>query len=202
MERIYLILDREGQAIAQAVLESPRITEVMQLRLTDEETDIDFMEIGEVQCIGLDNSSVSIRGEVTLQRGERLVIKPSTTLGAEARENLRIQTNFESVMYPVTGYWKGQRLIRGLDLSCGGIAFFAAQTLENGEIVQIVLPVTDSPLLLCTRILRELPSGDRMPLYAARFVDLCQDEEFAIRAAVFSIQVSKPRRKKMSDLDD
>ena len=201
MERIYLILNKEGQALAQAVLESPRITEVMQLRLMDEETDINFLEIGEVQCIGLDNSSVSIRGVVTMQRGERLVIKPGATLGAEARENLRIQTNFESVMYPVTGYWKGQRRIKGLDLSCGGIAFFAAEPLQNGEIVEIVLPVTDSPLLLHTRILRELPSKEKMPLFAARFVDLCLDEEFLIRKAVFSIQVSKPRRKKMEDLD-
>ena len=52
MERIYLILDSNGQALAQAVLESPRITEVVQLRLTDE-TDVDFMQVGEIQCIGL-----------------------------------------------------------------------------------------------------------------------------------------------------
>ena len=201
MERIYLILNKEGQALAQAVLESPRITEVMQLRLMDEETDINFMEVSEVQCIGLDNSSVSIRGIVTMQRKDRLVIKPGATLGAEARENLRIQTNFQSVMYPVSGYWKGQRPITGLDLSCGGVAFFSAQSLENGEIVEIVLPVTDSPMLLHTRILRELPSKENTPLYAGRFVDLCQDEEFLIRKAVFSIQVSRPRRKKMEDLD-
>ena len=195
MERIYLILNSEGQALAQAVLESPRITEIMQLRLTDDETDINFLEVGEVQCIGLDNSSVSMRGVVTMQRGERLVIKPSATLGAEARENLRIQTTFDSVMYPLTGYWKGQRKIKGHDLSCGGIAFRTEQQLKNGEVVELVLPVTDSPLILRTRVLRELPSND-IPLYAARFVDLCQDEEFLIRKAVFSIQVSRPRAKK------
>ena len=196
MERIYLILNKEGQALAQAVLESPRITEIMQLRLTDDETDINFLEVGEVQCIGLDNSSVSMRGVVTMQRGERLVIKPSATLGAEARENLRIQTSFESVMYPLTGYWKGQRKIKGHDLSCGGIAFHTTEPIKNGEVVELVLPVTDSPLILRTRVLRELPTNDPMPLYAGRFVDLCQDEEFLIRKAVFSIQVSRPRAKK------
>ena len=36
MERLYLILDSAGGALAQAVLESPRITEVVQLRLTEE----------------------------------------------------------------------------------------------------------------------------------------------------------------------
>ena len=60
MERLYLILDGTGQALAQAVLESPRITEVVQLRLT-EETELDFLQVGEIQCIGLDNGSASMR---------------------------------------------------------------------------------------------------------------------------------------------
>ena len=68
MERLYLILDSNGQALAQAVLESPRITEVVQLRLT-EETDLDFLQVGEIQCIGLDNNSASMRGVVTMPRG-------------------------------------------------------------------------------------------------------------------------------------
>ena len=194
MERLYLILDKTGHALAQAVLESPRITEVVQLRLT-EETEVDFLRVGEIQCIGLDNGSASMRGEVTMQRGERLVIRPGAMLGAEARENLRIQTDFESVMYPITGYWKGQRHIKGHDLSCGGVAFHTAQAVKVGEVVQIVLPVTDSPLLLRTRILRKLNTDEPDPLYAARFVDLCLDEEVAIRKAVFSIQVSRPKPK-------
>ena len=187
MERLYLILDGTGQALAQAVLESPRITEVVQLRLT-EETELDFLQVGEIQCIGLDNGSASMRGD-------RLVIRPGAMLGAEARENLRIQTDFESVMYPITGYWKGQRHIKGHDLSCGGVAFHTAQAVKVGEVVQIVLPVTDSPLLLRTRILRKLNTDEPDPLYAARFVDLCLDEEVAIRKAVFSIQVSRPKPK-------
>lgn len=194
MERLYLILNNTGEALAQAVLESPRITEVVQLRLT-EETDLDYRELGELQFIGLDNGSASLRGVVTMQRGERLVVRPGAILGEEARENLRIQTSFESVMYPVTGYWKGQKAIRGHDLSCGGVAFYTTQPVKVGEVVQIVLPVTDSPLLLHTRVLRELPSKRPEPLYAARFVDLCLDEEFMIRKAVFSIQVSRPRPK-------
>ena len=194
MERIYLILDKDGVALAQAVLESPRITEIVQLRLT-KEMELDFVQLGEIQCIGLDNSTASLRGTVTMQRGERLVVRPTATLGEEARENLRIQTDFESVMYPITGYWKGQMAIRGHDLSCGGVAFHTQQPLKAGETVEIVLPVTDSPMLLNTRILRELNTNDPWPLYAARFINLCLDEEFAIRKAVFSIQVENPRPK-------
>lgn len=194
MEQIYLILDGKGTTLAQAVLESPPRSEMMQLRLT-EEPSIDFVQIGEVQCIGLDNGAASKRGVVTIQRGDRLVIRPTATLGEEARENLRVPTDFESVMYPITGYWKGQRPIRGHDLSCGGVAFHTDQAMKVGEIVQIVLPVTDNPLLLRTRILRRLETDDPVPLYAARFVDVILDEEITIRKAVFNIQVSNaPKR--------
>lgn len=192
MERIYLILDKNSSPIAQAVLESPPGSEVVQMRLL-QETDVDFVQLGEVLLIGLDNSCTNRRGTVTMQRGERLVIRPGAVLGAEARENLRIKTDFESVMYPVSGRWKGQQPIWGHDLSCGGLAFHTQRELKAGEVVQVVLPVTDEPLLLCLRVLRELPSDDGRHLYASRFVDICLDEEVAIRKAVFNIQVSAPR---------
>ena len=194
MEKLYLILDSEGCPLAQAVLESPPGSEVVQMRLL-QETDEDFTKIGDVQLIALDNNATSKRGVVAMQRGERLVIRPGAVLGAQARENLRIQTDFESVMYPVTGYWKGQRPIRGHDLSSGGLAFHSEKSLKVQEVVQVVLPVTDSPLLLRAKILRDLPTEDPVPLYASRFVDLCLDEEMAIRKAVFSIQVSRPKAK-------
>ena len=194
MERIYLILDKDGNPVAQAVLESPPGSEVVQMRLT-RESDVDFVKLGDVQLIGLENNCVNKRGTVTMQRGERLVIKPGAVLGAEARENLRIKTDFQSFMYPVTGRWKGQRPIKGKDLSCGGVAFHTLQALRPGEVVQVVLPVTDSPLLLRAKVLRELDAEAPDRLYAARFVDLCLDEEMAIRKAVFEIQVSKPRAK-------
>lgn len=195
MERIYLILDKDGNPVAQAVLESPPGSEVVQMRLT-RESDVDFVKLGDVQLIGLENNCVNKRGTVTMQRGERLVIKPGAVLGAEARENLRIKTDFQSFMYPVTGRWKGQRPIWGHDLSCGGLAFHTERALKSNEVVQVVLPVTDSPLLLKLRILRELPTEEPWPLYAGRFVDLCLDEEVMIRKAVFSIQVSRPRAAK------
>lgn len=120
-------------------------------------------------------------------------MRTGAILSAEARQNLRIKTDFESVMYPVTGNWKGQRPIRGHDLSCGGVAFHSERELQPREIVQIVLPVTDEPMVLKTRILRPIPTDEPVPLYASQFVDLILDEEIMIRKAVFSIQVSHPR---------
>ena len=143
MERIYLILDKDGNPVAQAVLESPPGSEVVQM----------------------------------------------------ARENLRIKTDFQSFMYPVTGRWKGQRPIWGHDLSCGGLAFYSeSPALKAGEVVEVVLPVTDEPLLLHLRVLRELNSDrEGLLLYASRFIDICLDEEVSIRKAVFSIQLNAPR---------
>ena len=92
-------------------------------------------------------------------------------------------------MYPVTGWWKGQRAFRAKDLSCGGIAFYSAYPLEDREIVEMVLPVTDSPLIVKTQVIREVNEVGSPPLYAAKFVDLIQDEEALIRKAVFSIQI-------------
>ncbi|MDE7260890.1 MAG: PilZ domain-containing protein [Oscillospiraceae bacterium] len=192
MEKLYLILDSDGSPVEQGVLESPPGMEILQFRLLKDEDDApDISKLGEVQLVGLDDQSQSMRGEIVRQRGNRLAVRPTAKLGKEARENLRIMTNFESVMYPVTGFWKGQRIIRGHDLSCGGLAFYTPQALKDREVVEAVLPVTDQPLVVKMRILRQLPSDNVMPLYASRFVDLCMDEEVFIRKAVFSIQVSR-----------
>ena len=192
MKQLYLILDRDGSPIEQGYLESPPGVEVLQFELLRDEEDLpDLTNHKIVQLIGLDNNSPSMMGEIVRQRGNRLSVKPTARLGVEARENLRILTDFESVMYPVTGFWKGQRYIKGHDLSCGGLAFHTYESLKDREIVEAVLPVTDEPLVVKMRILRQLPTEEEIPLYAARFVDLCMDEEFFIRKAVFSIQVSR-----------
>ena len=161
MDKLYLILDRDGSPVEQGVLESPPGTEMLQFRLVkDEDEAPDLTGLGEIQLVGLDDRAPSVRGEIVRQRGNRLAVRP-----------------------------KGQVSIQGHDLSCGGLAFHCAQPLKDREIVEAVLPVTDEPLVVRMRILRMLPTEDSVPLYAARFVDLCMDEEVFIRKAVFSIQV-------------
>lgn len=192
MERLYLILDNDGTPLCQALLISPPGSEVCQLRLlTDDPEELDGHT--DVQLIGLDDGSPARRGIITRRREDQLVVHPTADLGAAARENLRVNTGFQSVMYPVTGSWRGQRPVMGHDLSCGGVAFYTMQPLEAGEVAELVLPVTDEPLLLHMRVLRTLPTQGPVPLYAARFVDLILDQEILIRKAVFSIQVSRPR---------
>ena len=190
MDRLYLVLDPEGHALCQAVLESSPDADMLQVRLTGDD---DTVLEGEVQLIGLDDSSPARRGIVKRQRGRHVLVQPTAELGAEARENLRVRTDFKSVIYPVTGAWRGQRAVQGYDLSCGGVAFHTMQELSPGEVAELVLPVTDEPLLLHFRVLRTLPTQEPVPLYAARFTDLILDQEILIRKAVFAIQVSGPR---------
>ena len=189
MERLYLILDSQGNPLANAVLESPLNSEVLQIRVLNDKVEA-VAAHRELQLIGVDDGSPNRVGVIVRQRDDQLVIQPTAALGPAARENLRIVTDFESVMYPVSGWWKGQRALKAKDLSCGGIAFYSSIPLEDREIVEIVLPVTDSPLVVKTQVLRRLEDDStELPLYASKFVDLIQDEESLIRKAVFSIQI-------------
>ena len=188
-DRLYLILDSQGTPLANAVLESPPNSEVLQIRVLGGKED-KVAEHREIQMIGMDDSTPNQVGVIIRQRDDKMVIQPTAALGPNARENLRIQADFESVMYPVTGRWSGQRTFKAKDLSCGGIAFWSSVSLDEREIVELVLPVTDAPLLIKTQILRELEDEtSAKPLYATKFVDLIQDEETQIRKAVFSIQI-------------
>ncbi len=188
-ERLYLILDSKGTPLANAVLESPPNSEVLQIRILGGKEEA-VAAHREIQLIGMDDSTPNRVGVIIRQREDKMVIQPTAALGPAARENLRILTDFESVMYPVTGRWRGQRTFKAKDLSCGGIAFWIDKPLEAREIVEMVLPVTDSPLIVKTQVLRQLEDDtSEMPLYASKFVDLIQDEETMIRKAVFSIQI-------------
>ncbi len=189
-ERLYLILDSQGTPLANAVLESPPKAEILQIRVLNDKVEA-VAAHREIQLIGIDNGTPDRVGVIVRQRDDRLVVQPTAALGPAARENLRILTDFESVMYPVTGRWKGQRSLKAKDLSCGGIAFYSGIPLEDREIVEMVLPVTDSPVVVKAQMIRQLKDeSSQLPLYAAKFVDLIQDEEALIRKAVFSIQIT------------
>ena len=99
MERVYLVLDGQGRALCQGVLESSPHADLLQVRL-----------------LGDDATPLSAATSTIFSAIYR---RPRGELGAEARENLRVRTNFKSVIYPVTGQWKGQRAnCRFCDKAC------------------------------------------------------------------------------------
>lgn len=96
----------------------------------------------------------------------------------------------------MSGSWRGRRPVETHDLSCGGIAFFCGREFQIGEQFEVVVPVTSEPLVVKGQILRQRPvDGREDTLYAAKFIDLCNDEETILREAVFNLQLSgRPRR--------
>ena len=187
-ERLYLILDSKGTPLANAVLESPPNSEVLQIRVLNDKVEA-VAAHRELQLIGMDDGTPNRVGVIVRQREDQLVIQPTAALGPNARENLRIFTDFESVMYPVTGNWKGQRVLKAKDLSCGGIAFYADCQLELHEQMEIVVTPTEEPVILRCEILRKQELQNGRYLYATKFVDMCEDEEVVVREAVFSLQL-------------
>ena len=101
-------------------------------------------------------------------------------------------------VYPTAGDWRGRVPALSNDLSCGGVSFFCARRFQRGDLVQIVIPITSQPLVLTAKVLRERPSGEPVPLFAAEFVELLHEEEMMVREAVFSLpprlSSSRPRR--------
>lgn len=195
MGQRYLVLDTEHNPIAQADLISKRGEEPLHLEVLANKADR-VEALGHICLIGMGDDDPAMMGDVLRSRGDRIVVQPTQRLGPEARQNLRVPVVFDSVMYPVKGGgWKGQRKFTGMDLSCGGIAFYTDLILESSDVVEMVLPMTDSPLIVKTQVLRTLPQkeGDTRNLYAAKFVDLVEDEDFAIRKSVFSIQIDNQR---------
>lgn len=188
-EDLYLVLDSRYQPVARAVREAVAENGQWQLRVLDDHIDA-VLAHEVIQLVGKKDDGASLLGKIVRARGERVIVEPMRALGAEVRQNLRIPLRFESYIYPVTGSWKGRIAVLGNDLSCGGVSFYCGAPLENGEEVEIVLPVCEEPLIVKCRILRPCPSTGGVQLYAAKFIDLIDDEVTFICEAVFGIQIT------------
>jgi c-di-GMP-binding flagellar brake protein YcgR len=118
-----------------------------------------------------------------------VVLEIFDTLKEDTRQNLRVMANFDSFIYPITGKWKGRTRVIAHDLSCGGIAFFCDYPLEDGEEFEVVIPITEHPVILHAQVIRHRLSKSKIPLYAAKFLNMVDDEEAFVREAVFGLQI-------------
>lgn len=185
----YIITDSQNNPLARAILESSPDAPTLQVHILDGGIS-NVLEHEVVRLIGLSDGTPALAGRILRQREDSLLLEPIAALGESVRQNLRVPIRCESFIYPVTGAWKGRLPILIHDLSCGGVAFFCESPLQAGEIVEVVIPITENPLLVQTKILRTRPSNSNTPLYAAEFVDLVHGVESMIREAVFSLQLS------------
>ena len=110
------------------------------------------------------------------------------------RRNFRIPVEMDSFLYPTDHSWQGRRRLKTVDLSCGGLAFYADSGLEIGDVAQVVLPMTVDPLIVRIKLLRKENAAEKKTFYAAKFIDLSTEEDQMICEAVFNIETkNRPR---------
>ncbi len=190
-KNIYLLLDSKNTPIARGQLEGPANGSTWQIRVLDDKIDA-VLEHQEFRLLSMTKGGKAQAGRLLRSRNDmiQLEIYEIDDSNDDMRQNLRVPTDFTSFIYPVSGRWRGRRTCRALDLSCGGIAFSSESDFGIRERVELVIPVTSQPLLLRGEILRcWTPEDSNQPYYAAKFYDMCNDEEMLVREAVFSLQL-------------
>lgn len=185
----YLILDTQNHALANGVLATPPETAPMRLDIQDNKVD-DVMAHEVVTLFSASTEEPPIQCRILRQRGDTVLLEKIATLDPEIRRNLRVPVKFDTFLYALPGSpWTGRRSAQSIDLSCGGIAFYADCQLELHERAEIVVTPTEEPVILRCEILRRQELQNNRFLYATKFVDMCEDEEVAVREAVFSLQL-------------
>lgn len=194
--KMFLLLDSRGAPLGMGELIGELDTPQLQLEVQDDKIS-DVMEHESIQLIPMFESGPPIMGRVLRCRNDMVMVERLRVLDSEMRQNLRIPIHFQSFIYPMEGsWWRGRWDIESNDLSCGGIAFFSTHTLKLHERLEIVIPVTEQPVILRGEILRQRPTDrEGVTMYAAKFIDLCYDEEMLVREAVFNIQLTGRARR-------
>lgn len=189
----YIIMDSQSIPLARALLENAPTSKLWELEILDGAFEA-AMEHEMLQLVSMDSSFPGAVGRIVRGRGDRIALEPLEKLGEEIRQNLRVMAHFSTYIYPLSASWTGRIPVMVHDLSSGGIAFFCVRELRRGDQVEIVLPIVSPPLILRAQVIRPRPSTSKTPLYAAKFVDLIEDEERLIREAVFGQQIKNSNK--------
>lgn len=184
----FLILDRQGNAVAHGI--SKQIPKGTQWQLVIDDGDVEEVVKHTDFRLVCDSDAVpALEGRLVSRQGNTIVLEPIRRLEQSLRQNLRLPVSFHTYIYPISGTWRGREAVVSRDLSCGGVAFYCPRHLEVGEKVQIVIPITSSPLLMDVEILRCQSQDQDMALYAGQFVDPVREEESMVCEAVFGLQL-------------
>lgn len=166
-----------------------------QLRVTLSENEAELVAEHEiVEVVGMGDDGAAWQCMLVDQDSREVILCVLMKLDASLRKNIRVATSFESFLYPVSGTWTGCRAFTAVDISCGGLAFYAVNDIEEGERVEVVIPVTSTPLLLQMEILGRQELKNDRSFYKAKFVEMHHDQECMMREAVFNIQLENHAR--------
>ncbi len=192
-----MILTSRGEPIAEGMME--RAGGGL-LRVTVPADEVELVAEHEiVEVVGMGEDNAAWQCMLLEQDGYEVVLCVLMKLDASLRKNIRVSTSFESFLHPVSGVWKGRREFTAVDISCGGLAFYSTDEIEERERVEVVIPVTSSPLLLHMEILSKQDLKNDRAFYKAKFVDMHHDQECMIREAVFGIQLENHARKRAKE---
>lgn len=190
-QSIYLLLDSKGNPIARGRIQGNTGGPFWQIQVEDGKID-EILEHKRLKLLSITDSGPSYEGTIVRSRNDMIQLEV-TKINADAhdmRKNLRVVVHFDSFIYPLSGGWTGRRKVESNDLSAGGIAIFTDHSLQVGEQLEVVIPVTAQPLVLRGQVLGIRPSErTSCVLYAAKFLELCNDEETMLREAVFNLQL-------------
>ena len=187
--RTYLILDTQNHALANGELATAPGASPMRLNIHGNKVD-DVMAHEVIPLFSASSEELPIQCRILRQRGDAVLLEKIATLDPEVRRNLRVPVKFDTFLYALpASAWTGRREAQSIDLSCGGIAFYADCQLELHEQMEIVVTPTEEPVILRCEILRKQELQNGRYLYATKFVDMCEDEEVVVREAVFSLQL-------------
>ena len=191
-QSIYLLLDSKNNPIARGRVQGKTDGPYWQIQVEDGKID-EILEHKRLKLLSMMDAGPSHEGVIVRSRNDmiQLEVAKLTPDTGDMRKNLRVVVHFKSLIYPVSGGWAGRREIESNDLSCGGIAFFTDYSLQIGERLEIVIPVTSQPLVVLGQVLRMRRTEQAaIPLmYACKFLELCNDEETLLREAVFNLQL-------------
>ena len=187
--RTYLILDTQNHALANGELATPADAVPMRLNVLHNKVD-NVMAHEVITLFSSSSEEPPIQCRILRQRGDTVLLEKIAPLDPEVRRNLRVPVKFDTFLYPLpSSSWGGRRTAKSIDLSCGGIAFYADCQLELHEQMEIVVTPTEEPVILRCEILRKQELQNDRFMYATKFVDMCEDEEVVVREAVFSLQL-------------
>lgn len=191
-ENIYLLLNEFDVPVARGRLLNNADAPQLQVKLVEGRIET-IEEMETIKLVGLDMDMPTLQGRILRCANDTFIVGEVAS-GVSIRETLRVPVNFETLIYPVDVKWKGRRKVQFLDLSGGGIAFFCDEEMVRGETIEVVIPITPEPLVLKAQILR-VKEKEEKTIYAAKFVDMCYDEEKLICEAVFAVQLKQHKEK-------
>ena len=186
----YFLMDKNSNYLARGSLQDNPDNDNILFKVLNGDTE-EILRLEIVQVVPTDKTKSVTMGKAVSRRGNVVTIEPMRDMGMGVRKNFRMPVDFESFIYPDSG---GRYIIKSIDLSSGGIAFYTVANLPTGSQMEVVIPITaEAPIIVRCTILRAFPVAPPIHKYACQFVDLIQDEESLIQEAVFNIQLAHIR---------